>query len=312
MATTLVFNPITGNFDSVLLATANVQAWMATPSSANLLAAMSDKTGTGLNVFGTAPTLTGPVTLTEAVGSSALTITGATQTASFPALSITQTWNNAAVTFTGALFSFTNTASASASLLFDWKVGGTSVLKLGRSATDGLTLGSAILRDEGSGQLSVNRKYYMSVSTSIGLQIADTSYPLSWGGSLGTSDLFVYRDAANVLAQRNSTNAQTFRIYESYVDASNNSRLIVRAQAAADFRIYPEANGTGTLRGLQLVASGGRLGFFGTTAIAKITTGVTAATFAANTSGIVDDTATFGGYTLGQIAKALQNYGLLT
>jgi hypothetical protein len=66
------------------------------------------------------------------------------------------------------------------------------------------------------------------------------------------------------------------------------------------------------LRGLQIGASGGRLGFFGTTAIAKVTTGVTAETFAANTSGIANDTATFGGYTLGQIAAAMKNYGLLT
>ena len=39
---------------------AGVQNWMATPSSANLLAAMTDDTGTGLLVFATSPTLTTP------------------------------------------------------------------------------------------------------------------------------------------------------------------------------------------------------------------------------------------------------------
>jgi hypothetical protein len=34
-----------------------IASWLATPSSANLLAAMTTKTGTGLNVFGTAPTI---------------------------------------------------------------------------------------------------------------------------------------------------------------------------------------------------------------------------------------------------------------
>lgn len=38
-----------------------VGTWLATPSSANLLSAMTDETGTGLLVFGTSPTLTTPV-----------------------------------------------------------------------------------------------------------------------------------------------------------------------------------------------------------------------------------------------------------
>lgn len=42
------------------------------------------------------------------------------------------------------------------------------------------------------------------------------------------------------------------------------------------------------------------------------TTAVSAGAFVANTSGIVDDSATFGGYTIGQIVNALKNFGLLT
>lgn len=45
-----------------------IATWLATPSSANLLAAQTDKTGTGLLVFGTSPTLT-----TAALGSSTAT-----------------------------------------------------------------------------------------------------------------------------------------------------------------------------------------------------------------------------------------------
>lgn len=60
MAITLTFNPLTGNFDAVLVATANVQAWMATPSSANLRAAVTDETGSGALVFGTSPTIASP------------------------------------------------------------------------------------------------------------------------------------------------------------------------------------------------------------------------------------------------------------
>jgi hypothetical protein len=49
-------------------------------------------------------------------------------------------------------------------------------------------------------------------------------------------------------------------------------------------------------------------------AIVKVyqeTTAVTAAAFVANTSAIVDDTATYGGYTMGQVVAALKAQGLL-
>jgi hypothetical protein len=58
------------------------------------------------------------------LGSTALT--GATITANAPVLDLAQTWNNAAVTFTGAKFNVTDTASNAASLLMDLQVGGTS------------------------------------------------------------------------------------------------------------------------------------------------------------------------------------------
>lgn len=40
----------------------NVEVFLATPTSANLLAAVTDETGTGALVFATSPTFTGPVT----------------------------------------------------------------------------------------------------------------------------------------------------------------------------------------------------------------------------------------------------------
>jgi len=39
---------------------------------------------------------------------------------------------------------------------------------------------------------------------------------------------------------------------------------------------------------------------------------VTAAAVVANSSGITDGTATYGGYTMGQVVAALKNLGLLT
>lgn len=54
-----------------------------------------------------------------------------------------------------------------------------------------------------------------------------------------------------------------------------------------------------------------KLGFWNATPIVQPTTAIAAATFVANTSGIADDTATFDGYTIGQIVKALRNMGAL-
>ena len=56
--TGLSYNSSTGAMN---FSTAAVGTWAATPSSANLAAAMTDETGSGSLVFGTAPTLSAPV-----------------------------------------------------------------------------------------------------------------------------------------------------------------------------------------------------------------------------------------------------------
>ena len=86
--------------------------------------------------------VTGAATVTEPVGSTALTLTGATQTTAVPVLNATQTWNNVATTFTGIKLNVTDTTSAAASSLIDLQVGGTSyfsVLKTGRLSLLGQT-----------------------------------------------------------------------------------------------------------------------------------------------------------------------------
>jgi len=59
------------NADAVYAA--GVQAFLATPSSANLRAAMTDETGTGLLVFATSPTLTTPIITNPAVSTGTFT-----------------------------------------------------------------------------------------------------------------------------------------------------------------------------------------------------------------------------------------------
>ena len=73
---------------------------------------------------------------TQAVATTLLgstSLTGATLTASSPVLNLSQTWNNAAVTFTGLRFNVTDTASAAGSLLMDLQVGGASRFRVSKS-----------------------------------------------------------------------------------------------------------------------------------------------------------------------------------
>ena len=70
---------------------------------------------------------------TTLLGSTSLT--GATITADAPVLNLAQTWNNAAITFTGLKANVTDTASNANSLLMDLQVGGTSQLRVFKSGS---------------------------------------------------------------------------------------------------------------------------------------------------------------------------------
>ncbi len=68
----------------------------------------------------------------------------------------------------------------------------------------------------------------------------------------------------------------------------------------------------GTTTGTKIGSSTSqKIGFWNTVPIIQPTTAVAAATFLTNTSLIANDSATFDGYTIGQIVKALRNIGLL-
>lgn len=68
----------------------------------------------------------------------------------------------------------------------------------------------------------------------------------------------------------------------------------------------------GTTTGTKIgTATSQKLGMFNATPDVQPTSAITAAAFSANTSGIVDDSATFGGYTMGQVVAALKRLGLL-
>jgi len=70
-----------------------------------------------------------------------ITLTGGTVTSSTPVMDAAQTWNSGGVTFTGMKLNVTDTASASASLLADLQVGGTSFFNVRKDGF--VTLGSS-------------------------------------------------------------------------------------------------------------------------------------------------------------------------
>lgn len=69
---------------------------------------------------------------------------------------------------------------------------------------------------------------------------------------------------------------------------------------------------TATSTGTKIcTATNQRIGFWNAAPIPQPTTAIVATTFVANTSNITNDTATFDGYSIGQVVKALRNVGLL-
>jgi len=185
-----------------------------------------------------------------------------TITANTPVLDLTQTWNNSGVTFTGMVFNVTDTASNAASLLMDLQVGGSSrfsVRKDGRvSVTGGTSGGISTTAGGGSGLLFVAGSGVAGLEGNGRIQL-DPGGCFAWVPSFGnvfqTFDLALFRDAANTLAQRNGVNAQTFRLYNTFTDASNYERGKLE-WASNVLRIGTEKLGTGTARALELQTDG--------------------------------------------------------
>lgn len=163
-----------------------------------------------------------------------LKLIGGTVTASAPVLDLSQTWNAAGVVFNGLKFNVTDTASANTSTFFDFQVAGASKFTVYKS-------GQVLF----AGQVNATN-----------IIAAAAVYAQNDGGfvSIGAnSAVNLHRDAAYILGQRNSTNAQTFRLYNTYTDTSNYERAGLNWSGNV-LTLATEAAGTGTLRDLQLKA----------------------------------------------------------
>lgn len=169
---------------------------------------------------------------------------GATVTASDPVLDLSQTWNNSGVAFTGWKFNVTNTASSASSKVFDLQVDGVSKVYLTptifRFGHVQFAINDSIFYTNGGAAVACWRNEGPALPENGSLSWTDTH-----NNPFATRDTWIFRDAAGIIAQRNGTNAQTFRVYRSYTDASNYSRWTVKWNISTAV-LHAEGAGTGT------------------------------------------------------------------
>jgi len=217
--------------------------------------------------------------------SGSLTVGGKTVTTTAPVADLTQTWNASGTTFTGFNLNVTDTASAAGSLLADFQVGGVSKFSVGKTGAITIANGSSTpltltgetfaLALSGSAGTPAFRSQAFSVGGGanelirIGSNAANVNLtaaivltsttPLAWVSSAtnaysSSPDITLFRDAANSLAQRNGVNAQTFRLYNTYTDASNYERGFMRWNSNV-LEIGAEGAGTGASRSVRALLS---------------------------------------------------------
>jgi hypothetical protein len=116
--------------------------------------------------------------------------------------------------------------------------------------------------------------------------LLNMSMALSWNsigdsGNPGGRDLSLFRDAANTLAQRNGTNAQTTRIYNTFTSATNFERAKIE-WASNILRIGTEKGSAGgTARSMELQTDGTTRLTVDTVGSIQVATALTVATLPA-------------------------------
>jgi len=313
----LVFNPFTGNFDNVMASSSDMSF---SGGSLNVNGDITlDSGGTfTTTVQAVTPTANRTISFPDQTGTVGL-VSGATgniqynnagQLAGTGDLNVDLNWTDPLVTYTGLKVNVTDTGSAAGSNLLDLQVNGASRFAVTDTGFTSIATGALPCT------LTQNNNTLTLSGTGNVLSANLASFALVQLASTGTLNLgnssFLRNDGANnLIAQRNGANAQTYRLYNTYTDASNYERLSFNWDTNV-FKIKSEAAGTGTVRGIQLGSTASEpVALFGATPVAQPTTAVSSAAVAGGGGAAVDDATTFGGYTLAQVVQALQNLGIL-
>lgn len=169
-------------------------------------------------------------------------------TASAPAKAFTGTWftgGTGTTTKPHVLIEPTGTTSTA------WSTSGTG---LGVNAASGFAGRLLDLQINGTSLYRFDSTYGLQVPTT-GVLSAGTTNIAAWNSSFGfnvtslrldiaNQDVVLTRDAADTLAQRRTTNAQVFRCYGTYTDASNYVRAALSSSSTA-VTLAAETAGTG-------------------------------------------------------------------
>lgn len=194
---------------------------------------------------------------------------------------LADTWNAAGTTFTAIKMNVTDSASAAGSLLMDLQVGGVSRFNVDKTGAVVISDGtSALTIDSTNGATTFLQTAAITLQTSNSMVLRHGNNDalfirpattgrgrLAFVDNTNGSPAYIYSDAANTLDQRNGVNAQAFRVYNTFTDASNFERLSIAwntnvavfelgnsgtGSARAQVRFLP---GTATSMDLQVAAS---------------------------------------------------------
>jgi hypothetical protein len=169
--------------------------------------------------------------------------TGGTATTTKPQVLIEPTGTTSTGWSTSGTGLGVNAASGFAGRLLDLQVNGSSKFHVDDNG------GNARAYLIGASTLSLNKDSSNGVILGIygghGIFLGSTTQ-ISWndGTPSSTRDLTLLRDAADTLAQRRGTNAQTSRVYGTYTDASNYVRAALSSTSTA-VTLAAETAGTG-------------------------------------------------------------------
>jgi hypothetical protein len=209
--------------------------------------------------------------------------TGGTSTTTKPQVVIEPTGTTSTSWSTSGTGLGVNAASGFAGNLLDLQVNGTSQAKIGSN-------GSLVFPNGGVGGTNNGVEFASSggtirgVYTNAGLIVsssASVSFTTTANFTSGTNpsaDLSLFRDAADTLAQRRTTNAQTFRVYNTYTSATN-YELGKLEWTSNVFRIGTEkGSGGGTARTVEVHTDSISRLALDTTGSVRVVTGLTVAT----------------------------------
>ena len=285
-----VFNPFTGNFDVVDTNTAAGSDTQVQFNDGGTLAGDTaltwNKTSDQLTVGGdinldsggnfsttiqsVTPTANRTISFPDQTGTVGL-VSGATgniqynnagQLAGTGDLTVDLNWTDTLVTYTGLKVNVTDTGSAAGSKLLDLQSGGTTQAYID---ADGSLVGKAAgalyqairWNSIWSGGATLYDRTYAIASWGVNVGgfeggIILHNKALGWAtGANNSVDLSISRDAADTLAQRRGTNAQTYRLYNTYTDASNYERGYLQWNSNV-LELGTEGLGTGNARNLKL------------------------------------------------------------